>query len=41
MDGLARETYLSELQNRLGVPCVDPIATGMTPIANFLLKYAP
>lgn len=41
MDNLARATYLSELQNRLAIPCVDPVATGMTPIANFLLKYAP
>lgn len=36
-----RDSYLSGLQNELGVPCVDPIATGMSPIANFLLKYAP
>jgi uncharacterized NAD-dependent epimerase/dehydratase family protein len=41
MNDLERETYLSGLQNELGIPCVDPIATGMTPIASFLLKYAP
>ncbi|MCH9694062.1 MAG: DUF1611 domain-containing protein [Gammaproteobacteria bacterium] len=35
-----RETYLSGLQGELGIPCVDPVATGMTPIANFLLKVA-
>ena len=40
MDDLERETYLSGLKNELGIPCVDPIATGMTPIANFLLKFA-
>ena len=40
MDDLARDTYLGNLQNKLGLPCVDPIAIGMTPIANFLLKYA-
>jgi uncharacterized NAD-dependent epimerase/dehydratase family protein len=41
MDDLQRDNYLSGLQDRLGIPCVDPIATGMTPIANFLLRYAP
>ena len=40
MDDLARDTYLGSLQNKLGLPCVDPIAIGMTQIANFLLKYA-
>ena len=40
MEDLARDTYLGGLQNKLGLPCVDPIASGMTPIANFLLKYA-
>ncbi len=40
LDDFARDAYLGELQNDLGLPCVDPIATGMTPIANFLLKYA-
>jgi uncharacterized NAD-dependent epimerase/dehydratase family protein len=36
-----RDQYLGKLQNDLGLPCVDPVATGMSPIANFLLKYAP
>ena len=40
LDDFARDAYLGELQNKLGLPCVDPIATGITPIANFLLKYA-
>ena len=40
MSDIERETYLSGLQNELGIPCVDPIATGMTPIANFLLRHA-
>ncbi len=34
-----RDNYLSKMQDHLGIPCVDPIAIGMTPIANFLLKY--
>lgn len=40
MDDFQREQYLSGLQNDLGIPCVDPIAIGMSPIANFMLKYA-
>ena len=40
MSDFDRDNYLSGLQNNLGLPCVDPVATGMTPIANFLLKYA-
>ena len=41
MSDFDRDNYLSGLQNDLGIPCVDPVATGMSPIANFLLKYAP
>jgi uncharacterized NAD-dependent epimerase/dehydratase family protein len=41
MNDLERVAYLSSLQKDLGVPCVDPIVTGMTPIANFLLRYTP
>jgi uncharacterized NAD-dependent epimerase/dehydratase family protein len=40
MDDFERDHYLSRVRNNLGLPCVDPVATGMTPIANFLLKYA-
>lgn len=40
MGELERNHYLSALQDDLGIPCVDPIATGMSPIANFLLKVA-
>ncbi len=40
MGDFDRDNYLSRLQNELGLPCVDAVATGMTPIANFLLKYA-
>ena len=40
LDDSSRDAYLGKLQNELGLPCVDPIATGMTPIANFLLKHA-
>ncbi len=35
-----RDNYLSKLQSELGLPCVDAVATGMSPIASFLLKYA-
>ena len=41
MTNFERDNYLSKMQSDLGLPCVDPIAIGMTPIANFLLKYAP
>jgi uncharacterized NAD-dependent epimerase/dehydratase family protein len=40
MDDFGRDNYLSRMQENLGLPCVDPIAIGMTPIANFLLKYS-
>ena len=40
MTDLDRDNYLSKLQSELGLPCVDPLAIGMSPIANFLLKYA-
>jgi uncharacterized NAD-dependent epimerase/dehydratase family protein len=40
MTDFEREGYLGKLQDHLGLPCIDPIATGMSPIANFLLKYA-
>jgi len=40
MNDFDRDNYLSKLQNELGLPCVDPVAIGMSPIANFLLKYA-
>jgi len=39
MNDFDRDNYLSKLQNELGLPCVDPVATGMSPIANFMLKY--
>jgi len=39
MDDLSRDAYLSRLQSELGLPCVDPVAIGMTPIANFMLQY--
>jgi uncharacterized NAD-dependent epimerase/dehydratase family protein len=40
MNDFDRDNYLSKLQSELGLPCVDPLAIGMSPIANFLLKYA-
>lgn len=40
MSDFERDNYLSKMQSNLGIPCVDPVATGMSPIANFLLEYA-
>jgi uncharacterized NAD-dependent epimerase/dehydratase family protein len=40
MNDFERDNYLSKLQSDLGLPCVDPVATGISPIANFLLEYA-
>jgi uncharacterized NAD-dependent epimerase/dehydratase family protein len=40
MNDFDRDNYLSKLQSELGLPCVDPVAIGMSPIATFLLKYA-
>jgi len=40
MSDFDRDNYLSRLQSELALPCVDPLAIGMSPIANFLLKYA-
>lgn len=39
MNDFDRDNYLSRLQSELGIPCVDPVATGMSSIANFMLKY--
>ncbi|MGI9221035.1 MAG: DUF1611 domain-containing protein [Woeseiaceae bacterium] len=33
-----RRGYLADLSGKYGVPCVDPIATGMANIADFLLE---
>jgi len=40
MNDFDRDNYLSGLQSELGLPCIDPIATGMSTIASFLLKHA-
>ena len=40
MSDFDRDNYLSKLQSELGLPCVDPLVIGMSPIANFLLKHA-
>jgi uncharacterized NAD-dependent epimerase/dehydratase family protein len=40
MTDFERDGYLGKLQDHLGIPCVDPVAIGMTPIANFMLKHA-
>jgi len=41
MNDFDRDNYLSRLRSELGLPCVDPVATGMSPIASFMLKYGP
>jgi uncharacterized NAD-dependent epimerase/dehydratase family protein len=33
-----RESYLNSTEESFGVPCVDPVATGMARIADFLLE---
>lgn len=38
MSDFERDAYLGKLQDHLGIPCVDPVAIGMTPVANFMLK---
>jgi uncharacterized NAD-dependent epimerase/dehydratase family protein len=40
MTDFERDGYLGKMQDHLGLPCVDPVAIGMSPIANFLLKHA-
>ena len=40
MSDFDRDMYLSRLRDDLGLPCVDPVATGMSPIADFLLRFA-
>jgi len=39
MTDFERDGYLGKLQGDLGLPCVDPVAIGMSPIANFMLKH--
>lgn len=33
-----RAAYLADLEHKYGLPCADPMATGMTPIADALLE---
>lgn len=40
MTDFEREGYLGKLQDHLGIPCVDPVAIGMSPVVSFLLKHA-
>jgi len=35
-----RRDYLADVAGKYGVPCVDPVATGMADIADFLLENA-
>jgi len=39
MTDFERDGYLGKLQDHLGIPCVDPVAIGMSPIASFMLKH--
>ena len=34
-----RSGYLADTAGKYGVPCVDPVATGMQDIADFLLEH--
>ena len=34
-----RDSYLGELEDRYGVPCVDPVATGTDKIVDYLLEH--
>jgi len=38
LDDAKRSSYLSELETRYGLPCVDPVATGMARIADYLME---
>ena len=38
LGNVARTNYLAELESRYALPCVDPVATGMARIADFLLE---
>ena len=38
LDDAARSRYLSDLETRYGLPCVDPVATGMARIADYLME---
>ena len=38
LDDDARSGYLSDLESRYGLPCVDPVATGMKKIADYLME---
>lgn len=39
LNGESRAAYLEDLEVRHGIPAVDPIATGMRPIADFLQEH--
>lgn len=38
LDDTQRQSYLGDLESKYGLPCVDPVATGMAKIADFLLE---
>jgi uncharacterized NAD-dependent epimerase/dehydratase family protein len=35
-----RRGYFADISGKYGVPCVDPVATGMADVADFLLENA-
>ena len=39
LDAAARDLYLSDLESRYGLPCVDPVATGMAKVADYLVEH--
>jgi uncharacterized NAD-dependent epimerase/dehydratase family protein len=41
LDAQLRQEYLADLAGKYGLPCVDPVATGMAGIADFLLEHVP
>ncbi|MDH3532060.1 MAG: DUF1611 domain-containing protein [Gammaproteobacteria bacterium] len=40
LDDEQRDAYLAELEAKYNLPCVDPLATGMAKIADYLLEHA-
>lgn len=39
LDDQQRRTYLADLADKYGLPCVDPVAIGMADIADYLLEH--
>lgn len=41
LDDKQRRSYLADLAGKYGLPCVDPVATGMAAVADYLLENVP